>query len=190
MDPISNPRRLGLNGQVSVVAERLVGRLAAAAEGGAGKSFDRPILIPNLYLAGHQQGAVANSRDRSGRVGILLRAAVKAPVLQRAAWAPLDDVGDLVCARRIGQDPGSPVELEDLALTTQALGNVDADVEVEGDLDVLPVIELPHWLNIVAWADARGPRARRSWGITTTASGAPPPTTTGISSRCGRWKAP
>ncbi len=121
-----------------------MGRLAAAAEGGAGKSFDRPILIPNLYLAGHQQGAVANSRDRSRRVGILLRAAVKAPVLQRAAWAPLDDVGDLVCARRIGQDPGSPVELEDLALTTQALGNVDADVEVEGDLDVLPVIELPH----------------------------------------------
>src|SRR6266852_4783975 len=69
---------------------------------------------------------------------------VVASGLQRAAWAPLDDVGNLVCARRIGQDPGSPVELEDLTLTTQALGNVDADVEVEGDLDVFPVIDLPH----------------------------------------------
>src|SRR5713226_8485944 len=73
-----------------------------------------------------------------------LRTAVIVVVASGSSWAPPDDVGDLVCARRIGQDPGSPVELEDLALTTQALGNVDADVEVESDLDVLPVIELPH----------------------------------------------
>ncbi len=145
-----NSGRLEADGQVLVVAEGLVLRFATAAERRARKSLYRAILAPNVDFAADQQRPVAYRCDRGRSFGIFLRAAVEAPVQQCAAWAALYDVGNLVRARRVGQDPWPPVELEDLTLSAQALGDVDADVEVEADLDVFPVIDLPHWLNIVA----------------------------------------
>ena len=144
-----NARRLEPDGDVRVVAEGLVRRFTAAAEGGAGKGLDGAILAPDIDLAAHEQRTIPQGRDGGCSFGILLGAAVQPPVKQGAAWAPLHDVGNLVGARRVGQDPRPPVELEDLALAAQALGDVDADVQVKADLDVFPAIDLPHWLNIV-----------------------------------------
>jgi hypothetical protein len=145
-----NAGRLEADGEVRVVAEGLVGGFAAAAEGGARKSFDGAILAPDIDLAAHEQRTIPQRRDSGCSFGILLGTAVQPPVKQGAAWTSLDDIGNLVRARRVGQDPWPTVELEDLTLPAQALGDVDADVEVEADLDVFPVIDLPHWLNIVA----------------------------------------
>jgi hypothetical protein len=145
-----NAGRLEADGQVRVVAEGLVRGFTAAAERRARKSLDGAILAPNVDLAAHEQRAIPEGRDGGRSFGILLGTAVQPPVKEGAARASLHDVGNLVSARRVGQDPWPPVELEDLTLPAQALGDVDADVQVEADLDVFPVIDLPHWLNIVA----------------------------------------
>jgi hypothetical protein len=63
---------------------------------------------------------------------------------QRSARASPYDLGDLVGAGGVRQDPRSPVELEDISLPTQALGDMDAEVQVKADLDVPPPVYLPH----------------------------------------------
>src|SRR5467141_4230383 len=150
MDPKRNPRSLEAGGDVLVVAERLVLGLAAAAKGRARQGLDGPVFVPDLDLSAHQQGPVAYRRDGGRSVGILLRSSVEPPVEECAARATLHDVRHRVRARRVGEDPRPPVELKDLALAAQTFGDVDADVEVEADLYIFPVIHLAHSLTIVA----------------------------------------
>jgi hypothetical protein len=73
-----------------------------------------------------------------------LRPAIDSPVEESAARAQAHDLFDLVRRRHVREHPGSPLELEDAPVTTQAFGDVDAQVQVKADLDVLPAIDLTH----------------------------------------------
>ena len=144
MDSKGNAWCAKAGSQMLVVAERLVLRFAAAAKGRARQGLDGAVLMPDFDLAAHQQRPVTNRRHRGRPIGILIRRAVEAPVEQGAARAPPDDLGHLVRACQVGQDPWSPVEVEDLPLSPQALGDMDAEFQVEADLHISPAIDLPH----------------------------------------------
>ena len=45
---------------------------------------------------------------------------------------------------KVGQDPRSPIEIEDVRLPALTLADVDADIQVKTDLDVSPTVDLPH----------------------------------------------
>src|SRR4029077_7512216 len=93
--------------------------------------------------AGDQQRPVADRRDLRALV-LLLRGAIEAAVLKGTARASLDDLRDCVWFRLVGNDPGPSLELEHAMVAAKALGNVDADVKVEGDLDVATAVDLAH----------------------------------------------
>src|SRR2546421_4992023 len=116
-----------LDGQVLVVAERLVLRLPAAAQGRAGQRLDGPVFASDLDLPCDEEGTVTNRRHSRRAAGGLLRATIQALVQQGAAWAQLDHPGHLVGVTRIGQRPGATIQLEDVALAPQAFADVDAD---------------------------------------------------------------
>jgi hypothetical protein len=146
---------------VTVVAERLVVRFAAAAESGAGQDLDSPIFATDLHFAGHQQWPVAHRRNAGWRIGFLLPAAVQPPIEERAAWAPANDFGNFICITHVGQEPGTPLEIEDPWVAAQTFGDMDAEVQVEADLYVAPAIDLSHVSTIrsggdVAAADSPG----------------------------------
>src|SRR5207244_11885810 len=71
------------------------------------------------------------------------------------------DFGDGVRVGGVGQHPRPPAELEDLGLAAQAFADVDADVEIEGDLDVRSPVGLPQVSACGAAArTSPGPRGR------------------------------
>src|SRR5260370_607151 len=156
------------------------------------------VLTPHLDLAGHQQRAVFYRRGFRRPVWIFVRPAIEPVVQQRSARASARDLGHLVGAGGVRQDPRSPVELEDFALPTQALGDVDAEVQVKADLDIPPPVYLPHPVkhtciyDELGWPshrcrakeDAHGRTARPPCATTTTTNGESLLTTTITSSRC------
>ena len=144
MDSERLPRRAKADSEVLVIAERLVLRFAAAAQGGARQSLDCAVLAPDFDLACHQQWPVAHRRDNSRPIRVLLRPAIQTLVEKGAARASPHDLGHLVCAAHVRQGPRSPVELEDLRLPAQAFADVDAQVQVKADLNIPPAIDLPH----------------------------------------------
>jgi hypothetical protein len=153
MDLKGNPRRAKAGSQVLVVAERLVLRLPTAAQGGTRQSLDGAVLMLDEDLACHQQRPVAHRRDGGRTIGIVLRPTIQPLVQERTAWASLNDGGHLVCAGHVRQDPGSPVQVEDLRMPAQALANVDAEVQVKADLDISPAIDLPHRSHLTSVAN-------------------------------------
>jgi hypothetical protein len=73
-----------------------------------------------------------------------------------ATRTSLHDLGHLISAGRVRQDPRPPIELEDLSFSAQAFADVDADVQVEADLDIESAIDLSHLPNIRppgAWSE-------------------------------------
>jgi hypothetical protein len=129
---------------VLVVAERLVLRLAATAQGGSRQHLDSAVLTPDFDLARHQEGPVPHRRDLGLLARILLRLAVQPPVLQCAAWTPTHDLGHVVSIGFVRQDPRPAIELENPRVSAQAFTDVNANVQVKADLDVPPPIDLPH----------------------------------------------
>src|SRR5712691_11215948 len=148
LDSEQNPGRAKARSEVLVVAEGLVVWLAAATKGGARQGLDGAVLTPHFDLAGHQQRAVFYRRRFRRPVRVFVRPAIEPVVEQRAARAAPHDLGHLVGAGGVRQDPRPPVELEDFALPTQALGDMDAEVQVKADLDIPPPVYLAHPSNI------------------------------------------
>src|SRR5881296_2621764 len=109
-----------------VVAERLVRRLATAAERGARQQLERPIVAGHFDAAADEERAVADRGhvDRLGRR--LLGAAVEPPILERAARAAFDHLRELVGIRLVRQDPRPPAQLKDLGRAAEALAYVRA----------------------------------------------------------------
>src|SRR5712691_2461185 len=172
--------------------------MAAAAKGGARQGLHGAVVTPHFDLAGHQQRAVFYRRGFRRPRRVFVRAAIEPVVEQRSARASTRDLGHLVGAGGVRQDPRSPVELEDFALPTQALGDMDAEVQVEADLDTPPPVYLPHPFKHTCiyddfgWPDhrcqakegARGRTARPPCATTTTSNGESLRTTTITFSRC------
>src|SRR5713226_5138599 len=118
--------------------------MAAAAKGGARQGLHGAVVTPHFDLAGHQQRAVFYRCGFSRPRRVFLRPAIERVVEQRSARASPHDLGHLVGAGGVRQDPRSTVELEDFALPAQALGDMDAEVQIKADLDVPPPVYLPH----------------------------------------------
>src|SRR5439155_22480020 len=98
-------RRAERRAQVRVVAERLVLRKPGAAQRCARQRLDGSILVPHLDVAPNQQRPVADRRDARWLGRLLLEPAVEAAVLERTAWAALDDARELIGVRGVGHDP-------------------------------------------------------------------------------------
>src|ERR1700737_450117 len=103
----------------------------------------------HLDAAHHQERAIPD-RHASRADVLLLRASIQAPVLERPARTPLDDLGDRVRIRLVGQNPGPAVQLEYMALAAQALADMNAEIEVEADLDLSAAVHLAHGLHVTS----------------------------------------
>jgi hypothetical protein len=112
--------------QVLVVAERLVQRLAAAAKRGARQGLDSAVLTSDLDLTRDKERSIAHRRDPGWLTGILIRQAIMPLVQQCPARTPPHDLSHRVCAAQVGQNPWSPIELENTRVAAQTLPDMDA----------------------------------------------------------------
>jgi hypothetical protein len=144
---------LKADGEVLVVAERLVLGLAAAAQSCPRQRLDASVLAPDLDLAGHQERPVADRYDRGSSIRFLARLAIEPPIQEGATRASAHDIGHLLGAGGVRKDPRSPLELEDLSFAANAFADVDTHVQVEADLDIPPAIDLSHPPNIEGRGD-------------------------------------
>ena len=82
------------------------------------------------------------------RVG-LLRIAVEPSKLERSARAAEDRVSNDVRVSAVGLNPGAPLQVEYVGERQQALADVDAPVQVEADLDLVPAVDLSFHRHLV-----------------------------------------
>jgi len=75
---------------------------------------------------------------------LLLGAAIEAAVQQRSAGTPLHHLCNGVSVGFIREHPRPASELKDTFVAAKALADMNADVEVEADLDVISSINLAH----------------------------------------------
>jgi hypothetical protein len=74
----------------------------------------------------------------------LLGLAIQSAIKQGATRTQAHDLGHLIRGRHVREDPRSPVEVEGAGKAPEALGNMDAEIEVEAHLDVFASVDLPH----------------------------------------------
>src|SRR5713101_6133063 len=77
------------------------------------------LLTLDLDLAGHQQRTIAYRRDFGRSLRILVLPAIEPVIEQRAARASPHDLGHVVSAGGVRQNPRSLLELEDARFSAQ-----------------------------------------------------------------------
>jgi hypothetical protein len=103
-----------MNRPVSPIAEGLIRRMPAAAQGSSGQFVDGAVLIGDAQIAAQVERAVRTGFD-SGMLGEgLLETSIQASETQGANWAFHDRGCDLVGAGGIHHHPGPPDPVKNL----------------------------------------------------------------------------
>ena len=146
---------------MAAVAERFVLRRAAPAERNPRVLSEQlAVLAEDPDLAADEQRPVGALLHRGLLRHWLLRPAVPTAEVQRSRRAALDHLADLVGRSVIDDDPGPPLAVEYGREPAQALGDVDTECRLPGDLD--PVVRVACARRPTRSAAAReSPRVRR-----------------------------